>query len=486
MRISTKILIAFTVILLLSILDTVSNYVLSVKVEENTTFLSTSQEIIRNSGQFQRAVLEMQSSFRGFLVSQDTNFLQGYNKGLREIPESVADMKTLIKDDHAQTVLLDSIIMLHHQWLVYSQKIINAKLKQNEDPLNDDYQKLMASTFKERFGKNLNDEIAEHFTLLNNIEYNQRQLHSTNLAKSIKNTHIYSLIFITLTICIGVLTVIYVMKSISNRIKSMVNLAEGISKGNFTFIKDEYNDELTALSSSMNVMSSNLDQSITQLEYRNSELDTFAYVVSHDLKAPLRGIYNVIKWIQEDVGDELTPKLSHYLDIIAKRTVRLEHLINGLLEYARLRTKAKAELTNVDVMVKDLIAEIVPDTFTVDIINLPNLVTEHLKLQQVFSNLISNAVKYTRQENGYIAISALKATDHYKFSVKDNGIGIDPVYHEKIFEIFQTLREKDDEESTGIGLSIAKKILDEHHETIHVNSSPGNGSTFTFTWHTNR
>lgn len=486
MKISTKILITFSIILVLSVLNTVSNFLLSEKVEENSDFLSSSQEIIRKSGQFQRSILEMQSSFRGFLLSQDSSFLAGYHRGIEDVPLVVMTLKNLVKDDASQSQILDSITILHNQWVDYSQNIINALRLSNEGANNSDYSTLFESTFKRQMGKKLNDEIAANFSLLNRIEYRARELHSKNLAKSIKMTQFFSWLFIILTICIGAITLIYVIRSISRRIKSMVNLADSISKGNFTLIRDEHNDELTSLSLSMNVMSSNLEKSISQLEYRNLELDKFAYVVSHDLKAPLRGIYNVIKWIQEDVGHEVTPRLNEFLEIISKRTLRMEQLINGLLEYARLRSKAKLEQTNVDLMVKELVSEIVPPSFQVEIKNLPTLFTECLKLQQVFANLISNSVKFTRQEKGEIVISAIKKTDHYEFMVKDNGIGIDPLYHERIFEIFQTLREKGEDESTGIGLSIVKKILDERGETIRIESSLGQGAAFIFTWHTNQ
>lgn len=486
MKISTKLFIAFTVILLLSVLNTVSNYLLSERVEENSKFLNSSQEIIRNSGQFQRAVLEMQSSFRGYLLSHDTSFLAGYRKGIKEVPQITLQLEALVRNEPAQSQVLDSIVYLHNQWISYSQHLIDARRKDDIELSDDEFSLLFENTFKRQIGKKLNNEITSNFLLLNSIEYKERQIHSQNLARSIKHTKLFSWLFISLTIGIGALTVIYVMRSISRRIRSMVDQAESISKGNFTIIQDEHSDELTSLSFSMNVMSSNLNKSISQLEYRNNELDKFAYVVSHDLKAPLRGIYNVIKWIQEDVGHELTPRLNEFLQIISKRTVRMEQLINGLLEYARLRTKAKLELTNVEWMVKDLISDIVPGSFKVELFDLPTLVTEGLKLQQIFSNLISNSVKFTHHEHGQLHISAVNKIDYYEFTVRDNGIGIDPLYHERIFEIFQTLRERDDEESTGIGLSIVKRILDEHHETIRIESSLGQGAAFIFTWHTNR
>ncbi len=486
MKISTKIFIAFSIILVLSVLNTVSNFLLSEKVKENSDFLNSSQEIIRNSGQFQRYILDMQSSFRGYLLSQDSSFLAGYDQGIKEVPRIILELKNLVKNEPSQSQLLDSIAYQHAQWINYAQNIINAKRKTNEVSSTTEYSRLFESTFRGKIGKRINDKIAANFVLLNGIEYKARELHSHNLARSIQMAKLFSWLFISLTIAIGAIMVLYVVRSVSDRIKSMVNLADSISKGNFTIMRDDYNDELASLSLSMNVMSSNLAKSISQLEYRNAELDKFAYVVSHDLKAPLRGIYNVIKWIQEDIGAELTPKLNEYLLIISKRTVRMEQLINGLLEYARLRTKAKLEHTNVDLIVKDLISDLVPKTFKVELNNLPTLVTECLKLQQVFSNLISNAVRFTPQEQGQLYIGAVNKIDYFEFTVRDNGIGIDTLYHERIFEIFQTLRDKSEEESTGIGLSIVKKILEEHHETIRVVSSLGNGAAFIFTWHINR
>ncbi len=486
MKISTKIFIAFTIILALSVFNTVSNFLLSEKVEENSHFLNSSQEIIRSSGQFQRSILEMQNSFRGYLLSQDSSFLSGYHRGIQEMPQVILTLKALVQNDPSQRQLLDTISDLHTQWIQYSRNIINASRSTNKNALGSEYSSLFENTFKKQIGKKIIDSITVNFASLNSIEYKARELHTQNLARSIKMTKFLSFIFISMTIGIGIITVIYVIRSVSRRIKSMVNLAESISKGNFTVIKDEYNDELSSLSLSMNVMSSTLERSITQLEYRNTELDKFAYVVSHDLKAPLRGIYNVIKWIQEDVGDEISPKLDEYLQIISKRTVRMELLINGLLEYARLRTKAKLEHTNVHEIVSDIIADIVPNSYQVELRDLPTFTTECLKLQQVFSNLISNAVKFTPPEKGKLIISAIDKVDHFEFTVKDNGTGIDPIYHERIFEIFQTLREKDQDESTGIGLSIVKKILEEHHETIRVESMLGQGAAFIFTWHKNR
>ncbi len=266
----------------------------------------------------------------------------------------------------------------------------------------------------------------------------------------------------------------------------MVNFAENISLGHFTTIRDHSKDELTSLSSSLNKMSEKLQRNINELENRNAELDKFAYVVSHDLKAPIRGIHNVINWTEEDLGSELSPQMKKHLDIISHRAKRMEDLINGLLDYARVRRKTEPQITNVNEIVYQIIDSIVPRSFTVEAHDLPIFFTERSKLEQIFENLISNAVKYTPDKDGRIIISCKEHPDHYEFSVKDNGIGIDPEYHSRIFEMFQTLREKDEKESTGIGLAIIKRILDEQNCSIRIISALGEGSEFIFTWPRNK
>jgi light-regulated signal transduction histidine kinase (bacteriophytochrome) len=230
-------------------------------------------------------------------------------------------------------------------------------------------------------------------------------------------------------------------------------------------------------------MSTELSKNISELEKRNKELNQFAYVVSHDLKAPIRGIYNVVHWIEEDLGEEISSEMRKYLNIIPQRINRMEDLIHGLLDYARIsRDKPVKEVVDVNLMLGEIAEMLVPESFRIKIDKMPVLFAEKIRLEQVFSNLISNAVKYTTGQNPLIEIQAQEKPNVYEFRVIDNGIGIDPQYHSKIFEIFQTLREKHDKESTGIGLAIVKRIIEEKHCTIKVESESGRGAAFIFTW----
>ena len=221
------------------------------------------------------------------------------------------------------------------------------------------------------------------------------------------------------------------------------------------------------------------------LRKRNQELDQFAYVVSHDLKAPLRAIANLSSWIEEDLSDSMTEDTLHQMNLLRGRVHRMEGLIEGLLQYSRVgRIEVPSEMVKVEKLLAEIIDSLAPPPgFEVKVEpGMPTFVTEKLALQQVFSNLISNAIKHNRSESGHVKISVKELDEFYEFSVADDGPGIAPQYHEKVFVIFQTLEARDKVENTGIGLSMVKKIVEGQGGTISLESAEGEGATFLFTW----
>lgn len=228
-----------------------------------------------------------------------------------------------------------------------------------------------------------------------------------------------------------------------------------------------------------------LQQKLAALEKANSELNQFAYVVSHDLRAPLRAIGNLSLWIEEEIGDEITEDAKKYMTLLRNRVKRMEDMISGILEYSRIG-RVNVALENVNVA--DLIAETVdslgvPKEFLIKIDdNLPILRTPRLRLSQVFQNLIGNAVKHHHRKDGNIHIGGCDKGEFYEFAVSDDGPGIAPEYHEKVFVIFQTLQARDNVEGTGIGLTLVKKIIEELGGVIAIDSEVGKGTTFRFTW----
>jgi len=480
MRISTQIIVAFSIVLLLSIIDSTSNYLLSNEVEQNIRFLSKSQDVMRNSTRIHKTIIQMQSSYRGYLLTGDSDFLNDYGTSLPALNNLFNQQEKLIRSNSTQLAILKNIRSQHASWVNAANHII--ELKNASQTFGQSNTNFFGQNLRNKAEKKISQSISDKFLEFDRTEYKVRKLHSNNLISSIKRTHTISGILLVLTIVIGACTTFYIIRMISQRIATMARQAEKISKGNFTIIEEKRKDELTHLTDSLNAMSSILSSNISELEKRNAELDKFAYVVSHDLKAPLRGIHNVVQWIREDHHNELSAPIKQYLDIIPERTKRMEDLINGLLDYARVRKKNVTEKTDIFQLVTEIVEEIVPDNFEVEISGLPEILTEKIKLKQVFTNLISNAVKYAQHPGAKIMVGCNEIPGYYEFTVKDNGIGISPEYHSKIFELFQTLRDKDDAESTGIGLAIVKKIIDEAHCRIIVRSELGKGSEFVFTW----
>ena len=173
------------------------------------------------------------------------------------------------------------------------------------------------------------------------------------------------------------------------------------------------------------------------------------------------------------------------MNLLRGRVHRLENLINGLLAYSRIgRVKSEPQKLAVAAMLAEIIDMLeVPENFQIEIQEtMPTFVTDPIPLQQVFRNLISNAIKHSDRDDGKVIISVVEQPNFYEFSVTDNGKGIDPKYHDKIFSIFQTLEARDTKESTGIGLAIVKKAVETQGGKITVESQLGAGTTFRFTW----
>lgn len=216
----------------------------------------------------------------------------------------------------------------------------------------------------------------------------------------------------------------------------------------------------------------------------NEELKDFAHIVSHDLKAPLRGIDQVSRFIEDDLGAKLDDEDKEYLDLLRSRVTKMQNLIDGILQYSRAGTAGiKIQKVDLDELLREFIDAIaLPDHIHLTIeTHLPTIETDATRIQQLFQNLISNAIKYIDKSQGDIRIGHCEEDKHWQFYVSDNGPGIDQKYQEKIFQMFQTLYKIDDTQSTGVGLSVVKKIVEQFGGKIWVESQLGEGSTFFFT-----
>ncbi|PJJ58888.1 sensor histidine kinase [Hymenobacter chitinivorans] len=492
LNLNTKILLGFAVAAGVLLLTAVASFLSIRQLAVQTRQVEHTYRVIQEAEQLTSRVRDAESRVRGFLLTADTSYLQTYETSQGEVEQGFARLTRMMADNPRQAARVDSMRQL------VDRKFSNMRLLLNRD-------RSITSSTTQTILDTGRQTMRAIFGLFEDIKANELAL----LAERNRQQNVFETIApitIIVSATIAILMTLWLFQKISReiaanerlqqelaainqatnqRIQIIENLANQVVQGDYKVkIKDKEKDSLGNLATSLNRMTQTLDDTFSALQNRNRELDQFAYVTSHDLKAPLRGVMTVVKWIEDELKAELSDQMHQYLGMMKGRLTRLEDLINGLLAYARIgRTEQKLEEVAVLELVEEVRELVVPPTFEVNIAGeLPVLVTDRLSLQQVFTNLLSNAVKYHHRGQGTITISCTEAKKEYEFTVADDGPGIAPEYHEKIFLIFQTLRDRNTAESTGIGLSIVKKILDEQKGSIRVSSEPGQGTAFIFTW----
>ena len=224
---------------------------------------------------------------------------------------------------------------------------------------------------------------------------------------------------------------------------------------------------------------------IRELEKSNRDLDQFAAVISHDMRAPLRGISNLAAWLEHDLGDRLDPRGREHLNLLRGRVHRLDDMIQGVLAYSRAgRNDGEPGDVDTGALVRESIELLAPPEKVSFVVapDLPVVRSSRVPLQQVFMNLIANAIKHNHAAAPRVEIGLEPAPTAWEFFVRDNGPGIAPRYHAKIWGLFQTLRSRDVVDSTGIGLALVRKIVEAHGGHASIESDEGRGATFRFTW----
>jgi signal transduction histidine kinase len=306
-----------------------------------------------------------------------------------------------------------------------------------------------------------------------------------------------------LAVGLGLLVLVIVLavviaRTMTSPIKELTTVARTISGGDFSArAKTRSSDEIGALAHSFNQMTDDLMEATANLakqkqllEAANKELDSFVYTVSHDLKAPLRGIDAFANFLKEDYAGKLDEKARDYIKRICAGANRMKEFIEDLLTLSRI-SRIQNPYENVDManLIKSVMEKVDFDvkTHKVEVViakALPVVYCDRIKITEVFLNLITNAIKFSsknKETNPRVEVGYSDKGHAHEFYVKDNGIGIDKKYHQEVFGIFRRLHTQEEYEGTGAGLSIAKKIIEDHKGSIWIDSEPGKGATFYFT-----
>lgn len=487
MKISVLILSGFFLILVLFTITTYINHRQSKLINAHAYQFSESSRTLRHSNRFQRNLANMVSGLRGYLLTSESSFVESYDSAVTENNEILAELsKTPMPDRQRQ--LLGEIVGLRSTWLTeFAQPLFTAKANaEMSDSSAASFDKLYHRLQATNIEKDIQQKIQRNFREFTNIEYASRDVEKSLLESSVEQTRRTSFLLTAASIAIGMAIAIFLAGHISSRIVKLTRMADSIAAGNYDAqLSETGKDEMGQLTKALNNMARTLAENFSMLQRKNAELDQFAHIVSHDLKAPLRGIDNVVSWIEEDHSLDLPPKVAGYVAVIKGRVARAEDLLNGILSYSRAgRGQQPMERVNIRELLEEIKENLphIPGLSLVYPASLPVLYTERLPLFQIFSNLIVNACKHNTNADPVVAIRVDEDQDILRFSVADNGPGIAEAYHQKVFMMFQTLQDPGSFESTGIGLAIVKKILTERMLNIEIDSAPGRGSVFSFTW----
>ena len=287
---------------------------------------------------------------------------------------------------------------------------------------------------------------------------------------------------------LGILIAIDIMRAIVRPMNKLLNGMHKVAEGDLHHqMEVRGHNEFSQLAASFNDMTESLNQSRVDLEKTNKELEDFVYTVSHDLKEPLRGISAFSQFVTEDYEEKLDDKGRDYLMRIINSSSKMRELIDDLLTLSRIgRTKNPFEEADTKMLVEEALSR---SKYLVDekdvkfqiAEDLPVIYCDKVKMREPFANLISIAIKFIDKSKPVVEIGYEKRSGEDLFFIKDNGIGIDERYFDKIFVIFQRLNRKEEFEGSGAGLTIVQKVVEEHGGRVWVESVVGEGSTFFFT-----
>jgi signal transduction histidine kinase len=443
------------------------------------------QEAISAGNKLETLAIDLETGVRGYVASgANPVFLQPYSAARQAYPAQARELTSLVQDNPKAEATARQITTAIGDYVnLYSIPMIS---------LARDRIDVARSVIVNGTGPQRIDAIRRQFTQLFISERTvaaERTSQATNRANTAVVVGIGGLV---IGLSAVVLLALYLSRSIVRPVREVATGADRVSRGDLSArAPDQRSDELGDLGRAFNTMAASLEQSrdevaarTAELERSNRELDQFAAVTSHDLKEPLQTVTVFAGLLDRDYRDRLDDSGRTFLDSILAGTDRMRTLIRDLLEYSRVghgdlqREPVPAEEV-VDLARENLAGTISEKGAAVAVDPLPTVNVDRKQLCQVFQNLLSNALKFSDDDTPEVHVSADLLQGEWRFSVRDNGIGIDPRHAERIFQPFARLGAS--KEGTGIGLAICQKIVEHHGGRIWVEGRPNAGSTFYFT-----
>ncbi|MCD6734514.1 MAG: ATP-binding protein [Burkholderiaceae bacterium] len=390
---------------------------------------------------------EAETSQRGFLVSGGQSYLEQRDRAMSETRQALRELRELVQGDAALLARVDKLASIADARFRLFEEVLRAR-----EEAGDGSRELLA--------RGLGRE--EMATLAREVNRLAAERHALLRADSdaARNAgqRVFMAFFVALAVVVGLL--LYILRLILRQIAARQEAFRDLAQSQARQV-----------------------ELVHELKSANEELASFAYVASHDLKAPLRAIASLAQWISADQAPKFDDEGREQMTLLLGRVKRMDRLIDGILEYSRVgRVKEARRRVDLNALVAETVDLLAPPAnVSVEVGPLPTLVIERTRAQQVFQNLIGNALQYLDKPQGRIRVDCRADGGDWHFRVEDNGPGIEERHFDRIFQMFQSLTARDKKESTGIGLTLVKKIVEMHGGRIWVESKMGAGSTFHFT-----
>lgn len=430
--------------------------------KETTERVAKSRVILQKLEGFLSTVKDAETGQRGYLLTGQTSYLEPYHSAVKKLKPQIEELQKLTKADPDQQQHLTTLNPLITQKLTELQNSIDLRQKQG-------FNAALSGVLTNE-GKQLMDRIRDTIHQMQQDKNEQLQ----TWLKQREEAAIRGQLTFSAGIVLSLVGFYLVYRAIQQETRERKQ-AEVLLK--------QLNEELEAR---VQERTAQLKEVNANLLYSNRELEQFAYVASHDLQEPLRAVNSYAQLLARKYQGNLDAKADKYLGYIMEGATRMQQLINDLLEFSRVGTRGKQlqptacevvlsqVLENLQVAIAQSQAQVTHDP-------LPIVMGDEIQLIQLFQNLISNAIKFRREEPPTVHISAAPRENEWVFSIRDNGIGMEPEYFERIFVIFQRLHSRVEYAGTGIGLAVCKKIVERHRGRIWVESQLQVGTTFHFT-----
>lgn len=430
--------------------------------KQTTERVAKSRVILQKLESLLSTVKDAETGQRGYLLTGQTSYLEPHNSAVKKLKPQIEELQKLTRADPDQQQHLTTLNPLITQKLAELQKTIDLRQNQGLDAA--------LSGVLTNEGQQLMDRIRD---TIHQMQQDQNEQLQTWL-KHREKAAIRGQLTFSAGILLSLVGFCLVYRAIQQETRERKQ-AEVLLK--------QLNEELEAR---VQERTAQLKEVNVNLLYSNRELEQFAYVASHDLQEPLRAVNSYAQLLVRKYQGNLDAKADKYLGYIMEGATRMQQLINDLLEFSRVGTRGK-ELQPTDCesllsqVLENLQVAIAQSQAQVTHAPLPTVMGDKIQLIQLFQNLISNAIKFRREEPPSVHISAAPLENEWVFSIRDNGIGMEPEYFERIFVIFQRLHSRVEYPGTGIGLAVCKKIVERHGGRIWVESQLGVGTTFHFT-----